>query len=257
MTDASGRFPSAAELIMGTPEPKCGSARITCLPAVEGGVGPLAEEVAGGRGGCSRWTEGRREFCHSWRVGIDRCRRSSMTRRALGTRDDGAHEPCIGNDVTASVLLVIGYPLALGVLARLRTVLAERRVWWFAALEAATASIAAGWMSAESQESCQWMRKDSGVDGCEVDANRLHHFSPCPTLVARHDANARTMVNGGADEFGEEQVRTVLDGNAHGFVNARPRVKHDEAVRRGLEYAVQGGGSLLMPPGESPRPSRV
>ena len=48
--------------------------------------------------------------------------------------------------MTASVLLVIGYPLALGVLARLRPVLVERRVWWFAALEAATASITAGWL---------------------------------------------------------------------------------------------------------------
>ncbi len=63
----------------------------------------------------------------------------------LRTRDDGANGPCILN-VTASVLLVIGYPLALGVLARLRPVLAERRVWWFAALEAATASITAGWL---------------------------------------------------------------------------------------------------------------
>ena len=60
-------------------------------------------------------------------------------------RDDGAHGPWIGT-VTASVLLVIGYPLALGVIARLRPVLVERRVWWFAALEAATASITAGWM---------------------------------------------------------------------------------------------------------------
>ena len=51
----------------------------------------------------------------------------------------------VGN-VTASVLLVIGYPLALGVLARLRPVPAERRVWWFAALEAATASVTAGWL---------------------------------------------------------------------------------------------------------------
>jgi predicted cobalt transporter CbtA len=46
----------------------------------------------------------------------------------------------------ASVLLVIGYPVALGVVARLRPVLAERRVWWFAALEAATAGITAGWL---------------------------------------------------------------------------------------------------------------
>ena len=46
----------------------------------------------------------------------------------------------------ASVLLVIGYPVALCVLARLRPVLAERRVWWFLALEAATASITAGWL---------------------------------------------------------------------------------------------------------------
>ena len=48
--------------------------------------------------------------------------------------------------MTASVLLVIGYPVAVGVLARLRPVLAERRVWWFLALEAATASITAGWL---------------------------------------------------------------------------------------------------------------
>lgn len=52
----------------------------------------------------------------------------------------------LSDDVTASVLLVIGYPLALGVLSRLRPVLAERRVWWFVALEAATASITAGWL---------------------------------------------------------------------------------------------------------------
>jgi hypothetical protein len=51
----------------------------------------------------------------------------------------------MGN-VTASVLLVIGYPVALGVLARLRSVFVERRVSWFAALEAATASITAGWL---------------------------------------------------------------------------------------------------------------
>ena len=46
--------------------------------------------------------------------------------------------------MTASVLLVIGYPVALGVLARLKPVLAERRVWWFVALETATACITAG-----------------------------------------------------------------------------------------------------------------
>jgi hypothetical protein len=41
---------------------------------------------------------------------------------------------------------MVGYPLALGVLARLRPVLAERRVWWFVVLEAATAGITAGWL---------------------------------------------------------------------------------------------------------------
>jgi hypothetical protein len=44
------------------------------------------------------------------------------------------------------VLLVIGYPLAVGVLTRLPTVLVERRWWWFVTLEAATASITAGWL---------------------------------------------------------------------------------------------------------------
>jgi hypothetical protein len=48
--------------------------------------------------------------------------------------------------MTASLLLLIGYPLAVSVLVRLRCVLAERRVRWFAALEAATASITVGWV---------------------------------------------------------------------------------------------------------------
>jgi hypothetical protein len=48
--------------------------------------------------------------------------------------------------VTASFLLVIGYPVAVAVLIRLKRVLVERRVWWFAALEAATVSITAGWL---------------------------------------------------------------------------------------------------------------
>lgn len=48
--------------------------------------------------------------------------------------------------VTAVVLLVIGYPVALAMLVRLKPVLAERRVWWFVALEAAMASIVVGWV---------------------------------------------------------------------------------------------------------------
>lgn len=48
--------------------------------------------------------------------------------------------------MTATLLLVIGYLLALAVLARLRPVLAERRLWWFVALEAAMTSIVAGWL---------------------------------------------------------------------------------------------------------------
>ena len=46
----------------------------------------------------------------------------------------------------AVALLVIGYAVALAVLARLRSVLAERRVWWFVALEAAMAIIVVGWV---------------------------------------------------------------------------------------------------------------
>jgi hypothetical protein len=48
--------------------------------------------------------------------------------------------------MTAIVLLIVGYLVALAVLARLRPVLAERRVWWFAALEAAMTSIVVGWL---------------------------------------------------------------------------------------------------------------
>ncbi len=43
------------------------------------------------------------------------------------------------------VLLVVSYPVAVAVLARLRSVLVKRRVRWFVLLEAAMASIVAGW----------------------------------------------------------------------------------------------------------------
>ncbi|MEA2826530.1 MAG: hypothetical protein QOG43_969 [Actinomycetota bacterium] len=46
----------------------------------------------------------------------------------------------------AVVLLVVGYPVALGVLARLRPVLRERRRAWFLVLEAATVLISVGWL---------------------------------------------------------------------------------------------------------------
>lgn len=69
----------------------------------------------------------------------------ACSRRKPITRDHEAHGLCLGN-VIAFVLLVIGYPMALAMLARLRSMLVERRVWWFAALEAATASIAVGWL---------------------------------------------------------------------------------------------------------------
>ena len=65
--------------------------------------------------------------------------------RLIGGAPTPADVELDGN-VTASVLLVIGYPVALGVLARLRPVLVERRVWWFVALEAAMASVTAGWL---------------------------------------------------------------------------------------------------------------
>ena len=48
--------------------------------------------------------------------------------------------------MTALVLLVIGYPVALATLVRLRSVLAERRAWWFTALEAAMVCIVVGWL---------------------------------------------------------------------------------------------------------------
>ena len=65
------------------------------------------------------------------------------------------------------------------------------------------------------------------------------------------------MVNRGADELRKEQVRAVFEGDADGFDNAPPRVEHEEAVRRGPHYAIQCRWSLLMPPRESPRSSRI
>jgi hypothetical protein len=45
----------------------------------------------------------------------------------------------------ASFLHLVGYPVALVVIARLRPVFRERRTSWFVAEEAATAAIVAGW----------------------------------------------------------------------------------------------------------------
>ncbi len=44
------------------------------------------------------------------------------------------------------VLHMVGYPVALLVIARLRAVFKERRTSWFVAEEAATAAIVAGWV---------------------------------------------------------------------------------------------------------------
>jgi hypothetical protein len=43
-------------------------------------------------------------------------------------------------------MLVLGYPVALGVLARLRPVFRERRRTWFLALEVAMLLISLGWL---------------------------------------------------------------------------------------------------------------
>lgn len=84
------------------------------------------------------------------RLGVASTQRWPESRPAWDAADRrGSETPTdvdFDGNVTASVLLMIGYPVALGVLARLRPVLAERRVWWFVALEAATASITAGWL---------------------------------------------------------------------------------------------------------------
>jgi hypothetical protein len=48
-------------------------------------------------------------------------------------------------EVGGLVLLVVGYPVAVVVLARLVPVLRQRRLGWFLALEAGTAAVAAGW----------------------------------------------------------------------------------------------------------------
>ena len=45
----------------------------------------------------------------------------------------------------AILLFVIGYPVAIVVIARLRAVFRERRTSWFLAEEAATAAIVGGW----------------------------------------------------------------------------------------------------------------
>ncbi len=47
--------------------------------------------------------------------------------------------------MTAILLLVAGYAVALPVLSRLRSVFAQRRVGWFTALEGAMVSIIVGW----------------------------------------------------------------------------------------------------------------
>jgi hypothetical protein len=99
--------------------------------------------------------------------------------------------------------------------------------------------------------------RSSRVNGCEVDARRIHHRGPGSTEVPRRDANRSAMVNGCAGELRKKQVRTALVGNAHGLLNACSWVEHEEAVRRGAQDAAQCRRSLLMPPRESPGPRGI
>ncbi len=56
------------------------------------------------------------------------------------------------------------------------------------------------------------------------------------------------MVDGGAHKLREQQVRTSFDGEAHRFLDARPRVEHEETVRRGPHDSVQCRRRFLLPP---------
>jgi hypothetical protein len=76
--------------------------------------------------------------------------------------------------LTAIVLLFVAYPVALAVLVRLRPVLAERRAWWFAALEAATATIVVGW----------WLRREPV--GVVVNGAALVGFGVAWWIAGRH-----------------------------------------------------------------------
>ncbi len=51
----------------------------------------------------------------------------------------------MSRSLAATLLHIVGYPVAIAVIARLRPVFRERRKRWFAAHEAAVACIVAGW----------------------------------------------------------------------------------------------------------------
>ncbi len=52
------------------------------------------------------------------------------------------------------------------------------------------------------------------------------------------------MMNGRADEIGKEQVRAVLGPNPHSFVEARPRIENDQAVRRRTQDRFSAAGAF-------------
>jgi len=87
--------------------------------------------------------------------------------------------------LTAIVLLFVGYPMALAVLARLRPVLGERRGWWFAALEAAMASIVVGW----------WLRGQAV--GVVVNGAALVGFGVAWWIAGRRPRGAHGAARGG------------------------------------------------------------
>jgi hypothetical protein len=60
----------------------------------------------------------------------------------------------------------------------------------------------------------------------EVDTLCLHEFRPGLALVLRRHPYESSMMQGGADQFRERQVRSVSDGHVHRLLDARTGIEH-------------------------------
>ena len=70
---------------------------------------------------------------------------------------------------------------------------------------------------------------------------------PRTSLVCWRHTDGGVVMNRRAHQFRKEQVRAVLDSDAHGLVEARSRIENDQAVRGRTEHLVEGRGRVLTP----------
>ncbi len=77
----------------------------------------------------------------------------------------------------------------------------------------------------------------SGLHCGEIHARLLHQPRPRSALIGQRHPDGGSMMNGRADEFGEQEIRPVLESHVDRLFDTHARIEDDEPMCRWPEDA--------------------